>query len=181
MGKPEIDSYFNEVYAATFTAVSRFVVSRASHPQEAEDIIQNVYTRFFKRISKKGYDDIESAEAFLVNIAKKECSTVLGNFIKRRERVKNMSGFSEDESASLDAELSRDMPLLEDVLNDRILARQIMDDIKNQDETVWQIFYLRFGCDLELDEIANKLGLNVSTVKTKLYRTIEKQKKKFKI
>jgi DNA-directed RNA polymerase specialized sigma24 family protein len=34
---------------------------------------------------------------------------------------------------------------------------------------------------MKLDEVARQLGLNVSTVKTKLYRTIERQKKKFGI
>lgn len=52
--------------------MSRFVLSHASRFQDAEDIIQNVYTRFYKRISEKGCDDIESAEAFLINIAKFE-------------------------------------------------------------------------------------------------------------
>ena len=178
LGKPEIDSYFNDVYAATFNAVSRFVTSHASRLQDAEDIIQNVYTRFYKRIDDKGYEDIESAEAFLINIAKFECRSFLASFIKRRERFKNMSDFSEEETAALDAELSRDEPLLEDVLNNKILAKQIFDDIMNRDETVGRIFYLHFVCDMKLDEVADKLGLNVSTVKTKLYRTIEKQKKK---
>lgn len=181
MGKPEVDSYFNNAYAATFTAVSRFVVSHASRFQDAEDIVQNVYTRFYKRISDKGFEDIESAEAFLINIAKFECRSFLANFVKRRERTKNMSEFSEEETASLDAELSRDVPLLEEVLNNKILARQIFDDIMSKDETTGRIFYLHFVCDMKLDEVADKLGLNVSTVKTKLYRMIAKLKKRYDV
>ena len=73
MGSPDIDLYFNSAYEQTFSAVSRYVASHASRFQDAEDIIQNVYTRFYKRISDKGYEDIESAEAFLINIAKFEC------------------------------------------------------------------------------------------------------------
>lgn len=181
MGKPEIDIYFNDVYAKTFNAVSRYVASHASRFQDSEDIIQNVYTRFYKRISEKGYDDIESSEAFLINIAKFECRTFLSGFVKRRERVKNLSEFSEEESDALEAELSRDVPLLEEVMNNRILAKQIFDDIVKSDETTGKIFYLHFVCDMKLDEVAKQLGLNVSTVKAKLYRTIEKQKKKFNI
>lgn len=179
MGKPEIDLYFNDAYATTFNAVSRYVTSHASRFQDSEDIIQNVYTRFYKRISEKGFADIESAEAFLINIAKFECRTFLSGFIKRRDRVRNLSDFSEDESKALDAELSRDVPLLEEVMTNKILARQIFDDIMKNDETVGEIFYLHFVCDMKLDEVAKKMGLNVSTVKTKLYRTIERQKKKF--
>lgn len=93
----------------------------------------------------------------------------------------NMSGFSEEESAALEAEMSRDQQSLEDVMSDKILAKQIFDDIIKSDETVGKIFYLHFVCDMKLDEVARQLGLNLSTVKTKLYRTIERQKKKFGI
>ena len=177
--KQKIDSYFNDVYASTFNAVSRYVASHASRFQDSEDIIQNVYTRFYKRISEKGFADIESPEAFVVNIAKFECRTFLSSFIKRRDKVRNLSDFSEEESAALDAELSKNVPLLEDVMNNKILAKQIFDDIMKNDETVGQIFYLHFVCDMKLEEVAKRLDLNVSTVKTKLYRTIERQKKKF--
>ena len=179
--KLEIDSYFNDVYAATFNAVSRYVASHASRFQDSEDIIQNVYTRFYKRITEKGFADIESPEAFVVNIAKFECRTFLSGFIKRRDKVRNLSDFSEEESAALDAELSRDVPLLEDVMTNKILAKQIFDDIVKNDEVVGKIFYLHFVCDMKLEEVAKRLDLNVSTVKTKLYRTIERQKKKFDI
>lgn len=91
----------------------------------------------------------------------------------------NMSGFSEEESAALEAEMSRDQQSLEDVMSDKILAKQIFDDIIKSDETAGKIFYLHFACDMKLDEVARQLGLKLSTVKTKLYRTIERQKKKF--
>ena len=53
MGNPDLDSYFDTVYAETFGSVSRFVASHAARFQDCEDIIQNVYTRFYKRISDK--------------------------------------------------------------------------------------------------------------------------------
>lgn len=181
MGVTDIDSYFDNVYAETLNSVSRYVVSHAARFEDAEDIVQNVYTRFYKRIVDKGYDDIESPEAFLINIAKFECRSFLSGFIKRRERFSVMSDYSEEEEAALEADMSRNQANLEDVVSDKILARQIFDDIMRSDETVGKIFYLHFACDMKLDEVAKQLGLNVSTVKTKLYRTIERQKKKFGI
>lgn len=181
MGNNDIDSYFDTVYAETFDSVSRFVVSHAARFQDAEDIVQNVYTRFYKRLTDKGFDDIENAEAFVINIAKFECKSFFSGFIKRKEKVLNMSDFDEEQSASLEAELSRDQKRLEDVMTDKILAKQIFDDIMADDETVGKIFYMHFVCDMKLDEIADKLDLKLSTVKTKLYRTIERQKKKFNI
>lgn len=181
LDKNEIDLYFNNSYAQTFTTVSRFVLSHASRFQDAEDIIQNIYARFYKRISEKGYEDIESVEAFLINIAKFECRSFLSGFIKRRERVKNMSDFSEEETAALEAELARDEPVFDEAIHNKILAKEIFDDIMQKDETVGRIFYLYFVCDMKLEEIAETMDMKLSTVKTKLYRTIERQRKKFKL
>ena len=177
----DIDSYFDEVYAETFNSVSRFVVSHAARFQDAEDIVQNVYTRFYKRLKDKGFADIDNAEAFVINIAKFDCKSFFSGFLKRRDKVLNMSDFDEEQSAALEAELSRDQKKLEDVMSDKILAKQIFEDIMSDDETVGKIFYMHFVMDMKLEEIANKLDIKLSTVKTKLYRTLERQKKKFGI
>lgn len=181
MGTPDLDSYFDTVYAETIGAVSRFVVSHAARFQDTEDIIQNIYTRFYKRISEKGYKDIESAEAFIINIAKFECRTVFSGYKRRKEHDVLLSDFDEEQTAAVDAQMSREQPLLEDVLSDKMLAKQIFDDIMSGDEVTGRIFYLHFVCDMKLEEVANQLGLKLSTVKTKLYRTIERQKKKYGI
>ncbi len=163
LGSPETDLYFNNAYEQTFSAVSRYVASHASRFQDAEDIIQNVYTRFYKRICDKGFDDIESAEAFLINIAKFECRTFLSGFIKRREKVKNMSDFSEEESAALDAELSRDEPLLEDIMTNKILAKQIFEDIiKNDDIVIKKAYFKEYDPNVGTDLESNGWG-NIQT------------------
>ena len=164
LDKNEIDLYFNNSYAQTFTTVSRFVLSHASRFQDAEDIIQNIYARFYKRISEKGYEDIESVEAFLINIAKFECRSFLSGFDKNSVHHGRNNhytlvhkDFSEEESAALEAELSRDEPLFDEVIHNKILAKQIFDDIIQKDETVGRIFYLYFVCDMKLDEIAETM------------------------
>lgn len=181
MGNPDLDSYFDAVYAETIGPVSRFVVSHAARFQDTEDIVQNVYTRFYKRISEKGYADIESTEAFLINIAKFECRSMFAGFRRRKDRDVILSDIDEEQSAAIEAEMSRDQKLLEDIMADKILAKQIFDDIMSGDEMTGRIFYLHFVCDMKLEEVANRLDIKLSTVKTKLYRTIEKQKKKYGI
>lgn len=90
-----------------------------------------------------------------------------------------MSDFSEEETAALEAELSKNEPMFDEVIHNKILAKQIFDDVMQSDETVGRIFYLYFVCDMKLDEVADAMDMKLSTVKTKLYRTIERQKKKF--
>ena len=154
-GHENNEEYFNRVYNETCRSVSRFVVSKCGNREDAEDIIQNVYTRFFKRISEKGHEDIESPEAFLINIAKFECA--------------------------IEREMSKPQQRLEDVISNKIVAKQIFDDIMKTDELTGQIFYLHFACDMKLEDVAKALDVKLSTVKNKLYRTIERQKKKFKL
>jgi len=176
----EIDAYFNKVYSETFAAVSRFVVSKSRSVLDSEDIVQNIYTRFFRRIVKKGYEDIENAEAFLINIAKFECRDYFG-FLKKHSKTSSFGDFSEEQMVAVEAHMSNSAQQLEDVLCNEMLARQIFDDITKSDPTVGKIFYLHYVADMKLDEIAKELDLNLSTVKTKLYRTLERQKKKFNI
>lgn len=174
------EEYFNKVYDATFNAVSRYVVSKCGSIEDAKDIIQNIYARFFTRITRKGYEDIESPEAFLINIAKFECKTFYSDK-KKESDTYSFSDYSDEEMVAIEARMSKHQPELEDVISDKLLAKQIFDDIMNTDKVTGRIFYLYFVCDMKLDQIAAEMELPLSTVKNKLYRTIERQRKKFKL
>lgn len=178
MGNTSPDIYFNKVYDQTINSLTRFVISKCGNILDAEDILQNVYARFFQRISKKGFADIENPEAFLVNIAKFECKTYYGT-IKKHSRTDSFAEFSDEKMVEVEAEMSRQQKNLEDVLCDELTARKIFEDIASADEVTGKIFYLYFVCDMKLDEIADELELKLSTVKNKLYRTLERQKQKF--
>ena len=178
--KYELDYYFNRVYAETVSAVSRFVVNKCGNILDVEDILQNIYARFFRRIMKKGYSDIENSEAFLINIAKFECKNYFGG-LKKRSAVTSFSDYSDEQMYEIESEMSKNSKQLEDVLCNEMLARQIFEDIASNDSLTGRIFYLHFVCDKKLDEIAKELDITLSSVKNKLYRTIERQKKKFNI
>ncbi len=180
MGGASHEEYFNRVYEQTNKSVSRYVVSKCGDFQDAEDIIQNIYTRFYRRITQKGYEDIESPEAFLINIAKFECRTYFSGK-KKNDKVTSFSDYTEEEMVKIEEEMSRPQKRLEDVMADKLLAKQIFDDIMKSDKLTGQIFYLYFACDMKLEDIAEQLEISLSTVKNKLYRTIERQKKKFKL
>lgn len=176
----DVNEYFNAVYSQTVKSISRYVISKCGNILDSEDILQNIYAKFFKRVQKKGWDDIENPEAFLVNIAKFECRNYFGG-IKRNSRTTSFADYSEEQMVEIEAEMSRSEKRLEDVLCNEIMARQIFDDIASGDPVVGKIFYLHFVMDRKLEEVAAELDLNLSTVKTKLYRTIERQKKKFNL
>ncbi|MCL1881229.1 MAG: RNA polymerase sigma factor [Oscillospiraceae bacterium] len=178
--KQELDYYFNRVYGETISAISRFAVNKCGNILDVEDVLQNIYARFFRRILKKGYADIENPEAFLINIAKFECKNFFAS-LKRRSGVTAFGEFSDEQMYEIEAEMSKNAKQLEDVLCNEMLAKQIFEDIAQQDPLIGKIFYLHFVCDKKLDEIATELDITLSSVKNKLYRTIERQKKKFNI
>jgi RNA polymerase sigma-70 factor (ECF subfamily) len=178
--KFELDYYFNRVYSDTISALSRFVINKCGNIIDVEDILQNIYARFFRRISQKGHGDIENPEAFLINIAKFECKNYFAG-LKRRSSVTSFGDYSDEQMYEIEAEMSKNSKQLEDVLCNEMLARQIFEDIATSDPLTGKIFYLHFVCDMKLEEIAQELNITLSSVKNKLYRTIEKQKKKFGI
>jgi RNA polymerase sigma-70 factor (ECF subfamily) len=172
--------YFNSVYTDTLPSVTRFVVAKCGNVLEVEDVVQNIYSRFYSRVSKKGFHDIENAEAFLINLAKFETRNHFGT-LKKHSRQSSFADYTEEQMVEIEAEMSRSEKKLEDVLENELLARQIFDDITSGDPEIGKIFYMHFALDMKLDDIAKSLGLNLSTVKNKLYRTIERQKKKFNL
>ncbi len=178
MASDTLEAYFNKVYGDTFRAVSRFVVSKCGSVQESEDVVQNIYTRFYQRIAKKGYDDIENAEAFVINIAKFECKNFFGA-AKKHSNTTYFADYTEEQMVAIESEMSKEQQSLEDAMCNDLLAKQIFNDIAKDDPLIGRIFYLHFVCDMKLDDIAATLDISLSSVKNKLYRTIERQKKKF--
>ena len=59
------ESYFNGVYEQTYRPLLRYAVLKLSNPLDAEEALQNVYMRFFRRIAARGHADIADPGAFL--------------------------------------------------------------------------------------------------------------------
>ena len=114
-------AYFNEVYGREFKAVSRYVVNHCRgirNVTDSEDLIQNIFTRFYKYVLNHGYGEILNVQAFLINIAKFECRT----FVTGSSKSNNtdlLSEFTDERMTALEAELSASSPEqsnLEDVV-----------------------------------------------------------------
>jgi RNA polymerase sigma-70 factor (ECF subfamily) len=175
-----LEVYFNKIYSETIKSLKKFVISKSSRLSDAEDILQNIYAKFFKRIKLKGWADIDNAEAFLINIAKLECRNSF-EILKKNNKTSAFAEYSDEQMSMVEADMSKQQEVLEDVLCNGILAREIFDDINNGDPEIGKIFYMHFVMDMKLDKVAEVLDMTVPKVKSKLYRTIERQKKKFGI
>lgn len=179
-GENSPDTYFNTVYDQTINSLTKYVISKCGNILDAEDILQNIYARFYKRILQKGYSDIDNAEAFLISIAKFEFKSYYASK-KKTGVTESFSDYTDEQMVMIENEMSKTQKNFDDVLCNKLLARAIFEDIANADELTGKIFYLYFVCDMKLADIAEELNMNLSAVKNKLYRTIERQKKKFKL
>lgn len=179
-GESSPDTYFNKVYDETVNSLTKYVISKCGNILDAEDILQNIYARFYQRILKKGYSDIENSEAFLISIAKFE----LKNHYAAKSKAsvtESFSDYTDEQMVMIENEMSKTQKNFDDVLCNKLLAREIFEDIATTDEVTGKIFYLYFVCDMRLADIAEAMDMNLSAVKNKLYRTIERQKKKFRL
>ena len=91
---------------------------------------QNVYYALLQARSSReeGHEDIESPEAFLINIAKFECRTYFSGR-KKDDKVSSFSDYTEEEMVAIEREMSKPQQRLEDVISNKIVAKQIFDDI----------------------------------------------------
>ena len=53
--------YFRRVYEATYEDMLRYTVIKTRRAADIEDILQNAYSRFFSRITRRGHGDIEES------------------------------------------------------------------------------------------------------------------------
>ena len=90
--------------------------------------------------------DIDSAEAFVINIAKFECRNYFGA-VKKHSVSTSFSEYTEEQMVEIEKEMSKEQKNLEDVLCNEILAKQIFDDIARDDPVIGRIFYLHFVCE----------------------------------
>ena len=59
-------------------------------------------------------------------------------------------------------------------------VKEIWEYVNKKDVLIAKIFYLYYVCDLKIYEIAEELNLTESTVKHKLYRTLDELKSKYR-
>ena len=100
------------------------------------------------------------------------------NIIKRHYRkVKNKSDeISINEYENI--EISDDIDI-EDNFITQENAKDVWDYIENKDIITTKVFYLYYILGYKIEEIAKEMNLNLSNVKSRIYRNIKEMKKIF--
>ena len=164
---------FNKIYDKTYNHVLRYIVCRCSDMEDVNDIIQETYIDVYKAIIKN--KDIDDIDKYVIGITKNKIRKHYSLLYK----IKTISIFRND----LD-----DMDLLDVVKSDVDIEKIV---IKNIDiEVIWnylkskkmiiqRIFYLYYGIDMKIKDIANELDVSESYTKNCLYRTLKELQELF--
>ncbi len=152
---------FDRVYDETRNDLLRFLMLRTNAAPETEDLFQEVYRRFYIRLTR-GVLPILEPRRYLFSIAKKV-----------------LAGYYRSAAARKAAEqpLPEDFELISEAepLDERLLQEERMEEVWQllirEPELNRRIFLLFYGCDRSQKQIAASLGLTEEAVRQRLYRT----------
>ena len=151
-------SEFEELISRERISIERFVRFKICVEEDADDILQNVYITAMQKFNQ--LKNKESFKAWIISIARNKCNDYF------REKAKVL-----------------ELPV-EELLETKLMpGRQGFTEIQSVQETLKklggkekQILYLYFWKEMTQEEIAEKLGIPLGTVKSRLHTA----KKKFK-
>ena len=154
------ETYFDEVYRQYAANVKRFVVVRIRSVSDMEDIVQEVWKRFYERTALLRPQE---PYRYLIKIAKGELYHRYRNQSRRNEREEPLTETIPDMQAPF-----------EPALLDRMEAASVWQIVKREPLLSYQTFVLYYGFDQSLRQIAGALHISEDAVKARLYRTRER-------
>ena len=154
-------SEFEKLISRERISIERFVRFKICVKEDADDILQNVYITAMQKFNQ--LKNKESFKAWIISIARNKCNDYF------REKAKVL-----------------ELPV-EELLETKLMpCRQGLTEIQSVQETLEklggkekQILYLYFWKEMTQEEIAEKLGIPLGTVKSRLHTAKKKFKEKY--
>ncbi|MEG0295180.1 MAG: sigma-70 family RNA polymerase sigma factor [Clostridium sp.] len=163
----KLENRLAEIYEETNKEVLRYVTTKCKSPNDIDDLMQNIYFSFYKRLKKKG-DMYEGNIKYLITIARHEVFKLYGILKMSQDLIPVFSKHNDDEYVSIENEIKT-----EDVSYNVVLCNEVWEYLKRQDILTFKVFVLYFNNDMKIKDISNELKVSESTVKNRLYRTIK--------
>jgi RNA polymerase sigma-70 factor (ECF subfamily) len=154
--------FWDEVY--------RMLYYRVSHPADAEDLCQEVFIKAFTRMPKLRQP--ESVRAWLYGIALNQSR----DFLRKRRLLSIFQSTPQGDHPEQEDRGPAGASAL-----DTASAKRFWQKVSRFNQSLprlqREVFTLRYLDELTIPEIAQALGRSQSTVKTHLYRAVERFKK----
>ena len=152
--------YFRRVYEATYEDMLRYTVIKTRRAADIEDILQNAYSRFFSRITRRGHGDIDDSKAYLMSILQKELSGFYRFKIIKAEKEQRMT----DGMTELSVEDIEDSAINAEMLG------KVWDEIASAPAESYKAFVLYYYLDMTVADIPRELNLSTSAVQRRIHR-----------
>jgi len=150
--------------------IYRLAYYRTYSQMDAEDITQEVFVQAFRKL--KNLKDTGKFRAWLYSIAVNRCN----DFLRKRKFLGLLQIRSAREQELMEPDPHRTAGFVDRLAKEKFWqqVRTLLDRLSAMER---EVFTLRFMDHLNLNEIAAVLDKNESTVKTHLYRALNKIRK----
>jgi RNA polymerase sigma factor (sigma-70 family) len=165
MKQEALEKIFIETFDQFGDAIFRFCVVKVSDVELAEDMTQEVFTRYWQYVRDE--KEITNARAFLYTIA--------GNLAKDWYKKKKSVSLEQNIEAGLAVP---DRGLNQEVLSEYKAALGAMEAMEDRDR---QVLFLRFVEGFEPKQIAEMLDETPNAVSVRLNRAMVKLKEKMHV
>lgn len=160
----ELKDTFVQAYNDTYDYINRYLTSKLPTRELIEDALQSVYLDFYRSlITTEG--KIKNVRHYVLRIAK--------HYVADHYRQQPKATFEDITDLNIPDEKA--LATLENA--DFFDYEQVMSYLKSSDDTTYRIFVLHYQYGYTIKKTASCLGLSQSTVKSRLYRTLDKLKK----
>ena len=162
----DVTETFNTVYDATFRELMRYCLLKAPI-EDAHDLLQNTYAKFYRTLSTKGVRAIRDPKAYLFTTLKHEIAGFYRSGAKRRTVPLEVLSDEPDDIS------------VEDLSLDHVSINDVFDRLRHEPESTQRMFILYYGYGMKLGDIAKETGTTAAGVKSKLARVRKKLKASF--
>lgn len=177
-GQEVSEAHFRMFYDETYDELKRFVATKCEDIQDISDILQETYLAYYRLILKRGTDYADSPRAVLYSIAKRQIFRLYS--LKRKLSVFVPLLHENESGETYCSAEEEDTYHMEDEVIDRMEAERIWKELAKYPAETRKIFYLYYSCGMSHTKIAETMGMNVSSVKNRIYRTIAEIRRKEK-
>jgi len=164
---------FEKIFQQTSKYIYGLAVRDSDSLADAEDVFQETYVDLLDALEKGR--EIKHPKSYLATVLRRKLSALYkaGSRVRTQSLTDIVMNYDPNEIEIEDPEI--DERLISDELIDKLA-----DLLREKDALTRQIFYLRFALEMTYPEIAEKTDMPVSTVKSKVYRTLIQFRKYYK-
>jgi len=154
---------FKVVFDLFYIELRYFIEKVISDAEEAQDITSETFTKLYKRCDR--FETLENIKAFLFITARNNCL----DFLRYKKRMQTRQKELQQE---MDARLGDEGSFINRLIEAGVTAR-IYEEVERLPTECKKVFKLLFYECMEQSEVATRLGINISTVRSQKSRALQ--------